>query len=72
MNRELPDIMPHPLNVVWDCFGMADLCWPPPAQRGRQAQIKQTHTTIGSGTLKQNVVVVSYKILFSVDNHISM
>lgn len=37
MNGELADIMPHSLDVFWDCFGMADLCRPPPygAENGR-------------------------------------
>lgn len=33
MNGELPDVVPHSLNVLWDCFGVADLCWPPPSHR---------------------------------------
>lgn len=33
MNGELPDVVPHSLNVFWDCFGVADLCWPPPSHR---------------------------------------
>lgn len=35
VNRKLPDIVPHPLDVLWDSFGMADLCWPPPLQSRR-------------------------------------
>lgn len=27
---ELPDIVPHPLDVLWDGFGMANLRRPPP------------------------------------------
>lgn len=35
VNGELPDIVPHPLDVLWDCLGMADLCGPPPLQSRR-------------------------------------
>lgn len=36
VNGKLPDIVPHPLDVLWDSFGMADLCWPPPLQNRRR------------------------------------
>lgn len=36
VNGKLPDIVSHPLDVLWDSFGMADLCWPPPLQSRRR------------------------------------
>lgn len=44
VNRELANIMPHPLDVLWDSFWMADFCWPPPLQsrRGRCSQRKKS------------------------------
>lgn len=34
VNGELSDIMPHPLDVLWDGFRVADLRWPPPGWTG--------------------------------------
>lgn len=30
VDGKFPDVVPHPLDVLWDGFGMADLRWPPP------------------------------------------
>lgn len=36
VDGKLSHVVPHPLDVVWDGFGMADLCWPPPSPNGRK------------------------------------
>lgn len=41
VNGKLPDIVPHPLDVLWYGFGMADLCWPPPSRRKRWGKTSQ-------------------------------
>lgn len=41
VNRKLPDIVPHPSDVVWDGFGMADLCWPPSSYSRRARKSKR-------------------------------
>lgn len=41
VNGKLPDIVPHPLDVLRDGFGMADLCWPPPSRRKRGGKTSQ-------------------------------
>lgn len=33
VNWKLSNIVSHPLDIIWDRFGMADLCWPPPLQK---------------------------------------
>lgn len=57
MNRKLPDIVSHPLDVLWDGFGMADLCWPPPLQsrRGKGTEGKEFSESLQIHVLKSEV-----------------
>lgn len=39
VDGELAHVVPHALDVFWDGFGMADLCWPPPRVREQSSEI---------------------------------
>lgn len=43
VDRKLSNVVSHPLDIIWDGFGMADLCWPPPLQNRREK--KTPHLT---------------------------
>lgn len=43
MDRELADVVPHPLDVIWDGFGMANLRRPPPEARKTENNLFVSH-----------------------------
>lgn len=45
VNGKLADIVPHPLDVLGDGFGMADFCWPPPSRAGEEEKPEERNQT---------------------------
>ena len=45
VNGKLADIVPHPLDVLGNGFGMADFCWPPPSRAGEEEKPEERNQT---------------------------